>query len=51
MLHAAPELRKTSVDSTGMLHAATFHCKHSSYLDFHPGHSKMSWFNTYKKKA
>jgi hypothetical protein len=48
MLRVAPELRKTSADSTDMLHAVMFHCNHSSYLDSHRGHSKMSWFDIKK---
>jgi hypothetical protein len=50
MLHVAPELRKTSAGSTGMLHAAMFHCNHSSCLGFHPDHSEMSWLNTEEHK-
>jgi hypothetical protein len=48
MLRVAPELRKISADSTGMLHAVTFRCNHSSCLGFRPGHSRMSWFRYIK---
>ena len=44
--HVVPELRKTSADSTGMLHAAMFHCNRSSCLGFRPDRSEMSWLNT-----